>query len=107
MYSPEAELLHSDFPDLLKEYPAHLHIDILPEYQRMGFGKNLMEAFCEKLRHDEVGGVHLIMAGDNVEAEKFYGKVGFRRFPMILDGGASKEQGRHSNTSIWLVRKLV
>jgi hypothetical protein len=29
LYTPE-ELLHEDFPELLEEYPAHLHIDLLP-----------------------------------------------------------------------------
>ena len=105
LYSPEG-MLHQDFPELLHKYPGHLHIDILPAYQRKGYGRKLMDRFCEKLRQAGGKGVHLIMAGDNVDAERFYGRVGFGRFPEVLDGGSSGEEGRDVNKSMWLIKVL-
>jgi len=31
----------------LERYPAQLHIDLLPEYQRQGFGRRLTERLVE------------------------------------------------------------
>ncbi len=38
LYHPERMLL-----DQLACYPAHLHIDLLPDYQRSGYGRSLIE----------------------------------------------------------------
>jgi GNAT superfamily N-acetyltransferase len=84
LYTPE-ELLHEDFPQLIEDYPAHLHIDLLPEYQRKGFGRQLMDMFCGKLRQDGAKGVHLVMATENPNGT-FYERLGFVRFPFVLDG---------------------
>ena len=105
LFSPEG-ILHRDFPELLQKYPGHLHIDLLPAYQKKGYGRQLMHKFCEKVHQAGGNGVHLIMAGDNVGAERFYGRVGFGRFPEILDGGSSGEKGRDLNRSMWLVKAL-
>lgn len=103
LYMPE-KLLHVDFPRLVEEYPAHLHIDLLPGYQRRGFRRQLMEVFCEKLRRDGVKGVHLGMALENQNGI-FYERMRFWRFPFVLDGGVSGEEGRHPG-GIWLVKNL-
>ncbi|KAK6350399.1 hypothetical protein TWF718_003591 [Orbilia javanica] len=105
LYNPE-DMLHDACPKLLKEYPAHLHIDILPEYQRKGFGKKLMEALWEKLRETGVDGVHLVMEGRNVNAERFYVAVGYSRFHEVVDEGKSGELGKDLNGNIWMVKKL-
>ncbi len=60
-----------------KEYPAHLHIDILPEYQHMGIGKKLMQALLTHLKNTGVKGVMLIVSPDNKNAISFYEKCGF------------------------------
>lgn len=103
LYTPE-ELLHEEFPALVERYPAHLHIDLLPEYQRKGLGRQLMDAFCETLRRAGAKGVHLVMAVENENA-LFYERMGFERFPFVLDGGVSGEEGRHLG-GIWLVKDL-
>ena len=59
------------------EYPAHLHIDILPEYQHSGVGTGLMEVLIEHLRQKSVAGVQLTVAKSNVNARAFYQKCGF------------------------------
>ncbi len=59
------------------EYPAHLHIDILPEYQRMGLGRKLMDTLCNHLREKGVKGIVLTVWHKNYNAIKFYEKYGF------------------------------
>lgn len=61
---------------IYKEYPAHLHINILPEYQRTGIGEKLLNAFENNIRHC-ASGVHLITTGENVKAIPFYHKNGY------------------------------
>jgi len=58
-------------------YPAHLHIDILPEYQRMGIGESLMRIFEEHMASHGVPGIHLITSNRNAKALSFYRKIGY------------------------------
>lgn len=60
-----------------KRYPAHLHIDILPEAQRMGYGRCLIDALCENLKKQNKNGVMLAVGKDNENAVKFYNAAGF------------------------------
>jgi ribosomal protein S18 acetylase RimI-like enzyme len=60
------------------EYPAHLHIDILPEYQRMGIGSKLMNALVQHLKDKGIRGLMLSVACDNVKGRQFYKKYGFQ-----------------------------
>ncbi|EPS35058.1 hypothetical protein H072_11431 [Dactylellina haptotyla CBS 200.50] len=105
LYTPE-HMLNSDYPRLLEEYPAHLHIDILPDFQRKGFGKKLMEALWTRLREDKIPGVHLVMEGGNTEALKFYLAIGFSKFDDVVNGGKSGETGKDKNGNLWMVKKL-
>lgn len=76
-------------PDL-KEYPAHLHIDLLPEAQGKGQGRKLMEAFIEKLKELKAPALHLGVDLHNPEAIAFYKKVGFHvinEFPDYIAFG--------------------
>lgn len=60
-----------------KKYPAHLHIDILPEGQRKGYGTKLIEALEAHLREKGVKGVRLGVGGDNTGAHHFYEANGY------------------------------
>jgi ribosomal protein S18 acetylase RimI-like enzyme len=64
----------------LEEYPAHLHIDILPEGQGFGLGWKLMKIFMDKLRELNVKGLHLGVGKKNQNAVKFYKHIGFKLF---------------------------
>ena len=64
----------------LEEYPAHLHIDILPEGQGFGLGWKLMKIFFDKLRELKVKGLHLGVGKKNQNAVKFYKHIGFKVF---------------------------
>jgi GNAT superfamily N-acetyltransferase len=60
-----------------KNYPAHLHIDLLPSLQGKGTGKALMETLCAALVKKNIPGVHLGVGGTNTGAIAFYKKLGF------------------------------
>lgn len=105
LYNPDEALLHRQWPELLIEYPAHLHIDILPEYQGGGGGRSLMRALMAKLKEDRVRGIHLMKSGDNKGAEIFYNRVGFNRFPVVMDGGESGEVGRKAGGGVCMVQE--
>jgi len=80
--SPDARIIrlihkgHVPRPELLS-YPAHLHIDILPEGQGKGMGRKLIEVFKNKLIEMNVTALHLEVGKRNTDAIKFYEKVGF------------------------------
>ncbi|MCG3252416.1 MAG: GNAT family N-acetyltransferase [Candidatus Heimdallarchaeota archaeon] len=60
----------------LKEYPAHLHIDILPAFQRQGIGHRLMNALEKNLKEKGVRGFHLEVGTKNELGISFYEKYG-------------------------------
>ena len=62
----------------LENYPAHLHIDILPIAQGKGYGRKLIETFLSRLQSQDVQGVHLIVSKNNQNAIGFYRMVGFQ-----------------------------
>lgn len=75
------ELIHSGHlvdPDF-DLYPAHLHIDILPEGQGGGNGRKMINHFLKKLRELGIPGVHLQVGKNNKGAIKFYERVGFQQ----------------------------
>lgn len=61
----------------LDEYPAHLHIDLLPELQGQGLGRTLIRTLLEALRERGVPALHLGLAAENTAARAFYDRVGF------------------------------
>ncbi|WP_353809011.1 GNAT family N-acetyltransferase [Agromyces sp. SYSU T00194] len=65
----------------LDAYPAHLHIDLLPEAQGGGLGRRLIDAFRELLAARGVPGVHLSMDAANAGARAFYDRLGFIELP--------------------------
>jgi ribosomal protein S18 acetylase RimI-like enzyme len=59
------------------EFPAHLHIDLLPELQGKGLGRRLIEELVAALRAAGVSGVHAIPLAGNEGAVAFYRRLGF------------------------------
>ncbi len=74
-----AELIRRGYPvkEALKDYPAHLHIDILPEGQGGGMGRRLMETFIRALKENGVPALHLEVGKANPRAIDFYRHLGF------------------------------
>lgn len=62
-------------------YPAHLHIDLLPEAQGQGLGRRLIETLSDALRARGVTGLHLAASTENTGAIAFYPRVGFTPLP--------------------------
>lgn len=82
--SPDAELIRhfhqpepAENPDLAA-YPAHLHIDLLPQAQGQGWGRRLIGTFTDRLRALGVPGVHLGVGASNQRAIGFYAHLGFQ-----------------------------
>lgn len=87
-HSPDAEAIrgiHRGYqPEpTLVDYPAHLHIDLLPHAQGRGWGRRMIETFLERLRALGVPAVHLGVGRRNARAIHFYERVGFQR---VLEG---------------------
>jgi ribosomal protein S18 acetylase RimI-like enzyme len=66
----------------LAGYPAHLHIDLLPDWQQRGLGRALMHRFLDELHGRGVPAVHLCTSTANTRARAFYDRVGFRELPV-------------------------
>lgn len=76
-------------PDLA-DYPAHLHINLLPAHQGAGHGRALMGAFLHALAERGVGAVHLGMAAANHRARAFYLRMGFHEVAVAgVDSGTT------------------
>ncbi|TFG64427.1 MAG: GNAT family N-acetyltransferase [Spirochaetales bacterium] len=74
------DLLTAETSILYRDYPAHLHINVLPGFQGKGIGAELMTAFEERMRMQSAPGIHLITASLNEKALRFYLKNNYRRY---------------------------
>ena len=63
-----------------KKCKAHLHIDILPEYQHKGLGTKLINTLTDSLKAKGIDSVMLVVNSSNVNAVKFYKKNGFKEY---------------------------
>lgn len=75
------ELHHPSFvyPPVLHRYPAHGHIDLLPQVQGRGIGRAALELVMDRLRAAGAPGMHLGVGPRNVKAQAFYRKLGFEQ----------------------------
>ncbi|MEZ0065059.1 GNAT superfamily N-acetyltransferase [Streptacidiphilus sp. MAP12-20] len=83
-----SELRHPEYmlgPEV-DEYPAHLHIDLLPQAQGQGLGRQLMRSYLGALRERGVERVHLAMGERNVSARAFYDRLGFAELARPVPG---------------------
>ncbi len=85
------ELLH-DPPTavdaILRGYPSHLHIDLLPEFQGAGNGRRLIDTVLDSLARAGSSGVHLGVSARNERAMGFYRAVGFTELGASRHGTA-------------------
>jgi ribosomal protein S18 acetylase RimI-like enzyme len=91
MHNPERMLV----PELAA-YPAHLHIDLLPDHQGKGLGRQLMTRLFGALAERGVPAVHLGMVTVNVGARKFYDRLGFHVID-VPDAGELTYLGRSTS----------
>jgi GNAT superfamily N-acetyltransferase len=90
-YNPERMVL----PEIAA-YPAHLHIDLLPGYQRQGYGRALMATMLTALAAAGAGGVHVAMVTANTDARVFYDRLGFHEI-AVPDPGPLTYLGRSTS----------
>ncbi|KAK0707698.1 hypothetical protein B0H67DRAFT_320733 [Lasiosphaeris hirsuta] len=90
--------------ELVGEYRAMLHIDMLEPWQGKGWGRKMIETFVESVKKvvgesegwlDYGKGIQIGVAGENTKVVPFYERVGFRVYP-----GGEKEG------NVWMVRHL-
>jgi ribosomal protein S18 acetylase RimI-like enzyme len=75
------ELIHAPErtpAELAAAYPAHLHIDLMPQVRGKGLGRTLIEQLIRELRERGIGGVHLGVDVANSNGIAFYEHLGFR-----------------------------
>lgn len=61
----------------LQDFPAHLHINLLPEARGQGLGRALLESYLECLTAAGVSGVQLSTTTENEAALRLYSNLGF------------------------------
>jgi ribosomal protein S18 acetylase RimI-like enzyme len=59
------------------EYPANLHINLLPEYRGRGLGSALLRTYLDNLRARGIPGVHVVSSDRNGAALRMYERFGF------------------------------
>ena len=79
MFHPERRLR----PELAP-HPAHLHINLLPGYRGVGHGRELIRMFLASVAAAGAPSCHLGVRPANVDARRFYARVGFR--PLEVPG---------------------
>ncbi|KJV49822.1 acetyltransferase [Pantoea sp. BL1] len=62
---------------LVAQWPAHLHINLLPPAQQGGWGRKLIEQLLQDLRTAGVPGVYLGVSLQNEKVCGFYQRLGF------------------------------
>ncbi len=80
--------------ELVAEYPSHLHIDLLPQVQRGGYGRRLIDRLLGQLSERGSTGVHLGTSEANTNAIAFYRHLGFDQW------------GPSGHGSVTMVRRL-
>jgi ribosomal protein S18 acetylase RimI-like enzyme len=70
-------------PEVFEVSPVHIHIDLLPQVQRQGWGRKLMGAVVEYLRehHPGIDAIWIGVDPRNEEGKKFYRKIGGKELP--------------------------
>ncbi len=81
MFHPERMLLPA-----LAPHPAHLHIDLLPGYQRGGHGRAMVGMFLASVAAAGARSCHLMVRPGNTGALLFYAKTGWQRLEIDSPG---------------------
>lgn len=84
-YAKTSALVQEKFK---KDYPAHFHIDILPDYQKKGLGRRLTDTLITHLRNKNVPGIILSVGTGNEGGKAFYEKYGFSHLASFPEGEA-------------------
>ena len=83
-------------PEVLAEFPAHLHVNLLPRAQGRGAGRRLLGTLFDALAG--APGIHLGVAAGNERAAAFYAHLGFVPIGPPQASGAGRLLGRRLTT---------
>lgn len=72
-----------DLAGLTARYPAHLHINLAPQFRSRGWGERLIAAFAEDARAAGAPGVHVV-TGRGVRNVRFYAACGFVEVGSVI-----------------------
>jgi ribosomal protein S18 acetylase RimI-like enzyme len=77
-------------------WPAHLHINLLPQGRGKGLGYQLMDAWRMRLREHQSPGMHLGTMAENDRALRFFAACGFTRYgePIRVPGFRTRDGRR-------------
>ena len=64
--------------EVIRAYPSHLHINLLPRLRGRGVGRGLMDRWLRTVREMGSCGAHLVVGSTNLQAIRFYTACGFR-----------------------------
>jgi GNAT superfamily N-acetyltransferase len=65
-----------DFAAAAQQFPAHLHVNLAPQYRSQGIGAALIEAFAKDAARAGAEGAHVVTSAD-ARNVRFYERVGF------------------------------
>jgi len=66
-----------DFALAADDYPAHLHVNLAPQFRNRGIGAVLIEAFAADAHRAGAKGMHVVTSAD-ARNVRFYERTGFR-----------------------------
>jgi ribosomal protein S18 acetylase RimI-like enzyme len=75
-----------DFAPFMANYPAHLHVNLAPQFRNRGIGHDLIAAFAADAAHAGAKGMHVV-TGAGARNVGFYERAGFRTVARTLVGG--------------------
>lgn len=73
----------------LADFPARLHINLLPQLQGQGLGRDLIATLLQRLKERGVPGLALHVAAENIGALAFYQRIGFTLLDELATGKTS------------------
>ena len=84
--------------EIVRAFPSHLHVNLLPRVQGQGVGRSLLDLWVAKARELGATGVHVGTNAQNQRAVGFWETCGFKRLQTL---SPAMESG-----PIWLGRRL-
>ncbi|MBX6766349.1 MAG: GNAT family N-acetyltransferase [Actinomadura rubrobrunea] len=90
-----------DFHD--PRWPAHLHINVVPEARGSGAADRLMDHWLERVTDHGVAGCHLQTVAENTRAVRFFKRKGFVAHgpARVIPGLRYKGRRVHQRTMVW------
>ena len=83
--------------EIVKPYPSHLHINLLPRLRGQGVGSQLMMRWLAEVRDMGSHGAHLAVGAANRRAIRFYRACGFHEL---------KRPSRPEPAAVWFAIDL-